>query len=69
VAEKPDYRGMTVNERLFAAGKLEAFDAAIRTRDRQGAMALLQALDIELAERTVDAILTDPARYGRLNPP
>src|SRR5262245_38627277 len=40
--ERPDFGGMTVNERLFTAGLLEQFDAAIDAGDRQRAMELLE---------------------------
>jgi len=35
-SEKPNYMGMTVNERLFAAGLLDEFDDAARARDARG---------------------------------
>jgi|HubBroStandDraft_6_1064221.scaffolds.fasta_scaffold42220_5 hypothetical protein len=31
---KPDFRGMTTNERLFAVGLMDKFDSAARKRDR-----------------------------------
>jgi hypothetical protein len=63
--EKPDYSGMTVNERLFVAGTLEEFDVAIRKGEREFAVALLRAVDLETAEQTVDAIL--PIRPGMVD--
>jgi hypothetical protein len=61
-----DYRGMTVNERLVAAGLLNAFDAAARSRNKSNMIdILLQVqLDANQAEETVKAILNDPAKYG-----
>ena len=60
---------MTVNERLFAAGKLNRFDLAIRLGWRWWAIKILRSVDLETPERTVDAILADPTRYGRNQPP
>ena len=62
------YAGMTVNERLFAAGKLNLFDFAIRLGWRGWAIRILRSVDLETPERTVDAILADPTRYGRKQP-
>ena len=62
----PDYSGMTLNERLFAAGKLEEFEEAIRLGERSRAIAILQSVDVDVPERTVDAVLADPTRYGPL---
>ena len=62
--DKANYSSMTVNERLFNAGTLSAFDDAIRRKDRDAAIALLEAVDVEAADRTVDAVLADPLRYG-----
>ena len=55
---------MTVNERLFAAGLLDDFDAAAAARDKAGPRSLLAAVhvpdpDIEAIVRTV---LSRPAR-------
>ncbi len=49
---------MTVNERLFAAGFLDDFDAAAAARDTTGLRSLLAAVhvperDIEVIVRTV----------------
>ena len=59
-----DFRGMTVNERLFAAGRLEAFDAAAARRDREATRRLLEGLDLSDAniDAIVDAVL--PPRVG-----
>jgi hypothetical protein len=64
--EHPNYAGMTVNERLFAAGTLEQFDKAARTADRDTMLRLLVQVDIAEADarKTVDTILLNPARYG-----
>lgn len=58
--------GMTVNERLFARGLLDQFDAAARRRDRDAMRHLLR--EVELSEvdacGCVDAILANPSRFG-----
>jgi hypothetical protein len=57
-----DYRGMTVNERLVAAGLLDAFDAAGRNRNKSKMVAILLQVQMspDQAEKTVSAILSDP---------
>jgi len=65
MSDPSPYAGMTVNERLFAAGKLDRFDLAIRLGWRWWAIRILRSVDLETPERTVDAILADPTRYGR----
>jgi hypothetical protein len=42
-----DYSSMTINERLFVAGRLEEFDDAIQRGDRAAAAAILTALGVE----------------------
>jgi hypothetical protein len=61
----PEYAGMTTNERLFAAGLLEAFDEAARRRDREEMMRLLIEVELEPADaaRTVEFIIADPRKY------
>lgn len=63
---RPNYSGMTVNERLFAARLLDDWDSAIMARDRQRAIELLGDVDMgeTSAARTVDTILTNPSKYG-----
>lgn len=65
-ARNPDFGGMTVNERLIAAGLLWQFDAAIDTGDRQGAVELLLqvAMSKSGAAATVEAVLANPTTYG-----
>jgi hypothetical protein len=62
--DKPDYIGMTVNERLFAAGLLEKFDDAARARDSARMIALLTQVEVADPDRSVSAILNDPGKYG-----
>lgn len=59
-----NYAGMTVNERLFVAGLLEEFDAAINARDREAAVELLRRVQLDHGEWTVDAVIADPGKYG-----
>ena len=63
--DKPDYSGMTVNERLFAAGLLDAWDEAVRGRNRSRMIEVL--LEVGLAhdaEPISDAVLANPKFYG-----
>ena len=65
MTDKPNYHGMTVNERLFSAGLLEAWDAAVKSANRDRMIELL--LEVELcgqAERITDAVLANPSFYG-----
>ena len=60
------FKGMTTNERLCEAGLLEAFDAAIRRRDRVAAEAILEQVELPHpeAEAIVRAVLKNPKFYG-----
>ena len=62
----PKYRGMTVNERLYEAGLIGAFDTAVRRRRRADIIEVLLQVELspEQAAETTDAILKDPRRYG-----
>ena len=62
---RPDYSAMTVNERLFVAGLLEAWGSAIRAGDRRAAVDVLGQVDLaDQAESIVDTTLADPEKYG-----
>jgi hypothetical protein len=65
-AQRPDFGGMTVNERLVTAGLLGQFDAAIDSGDRQRALELLKqvAMSEDSAATTVEAVLANPSKYG-----
>lgn len=67
-AEKPPegrYAAMTVNERLHAAGLIDRFDAAARTRNREEMIALLALVELaDQADWIADTILGDPSKYG-----
>jgi hypothetical protein len=61
----PDFRGMTTNERLAAAGLLESFDAAVRMQDRDRMIELLRRTDLgDEAIAIAETILANPERYG-----
>ena len=62
--DRSRYEGMTVNERLFDAGLMDAFDAAARARDRAAMIRLLIDVDVEDAAWSADTILQRPERYG-----
>jgi len=62
---KPDYSGMTVNERLFSAGLMADWDGAAQSRNRKRMVELLTKVDLEdEADQIVDTILSNPQRYG-----
>lgn len=59
------YDGMSVNERLFSAGLIDAFDKAAKTRNRNDMIGILGQVELlDEAESIVDAILASPVRYG-----
>lgn len=58
------YAGMTVNERLFVAGRMEAFDTAVRARDHTEMVRILAEVEVEDAGRSADIILRNAAQYG-----
>ena len=66
----PDYSGMTVNERLFNAGTLDAFDDAVRLGDREPAIDLPVAVHVETPESSVDdSGRSDEKRASAAAPP
>ena len=62
--EEHDYGGMTVNERLFAAGLLDEFDDAARACDRARMIALLSQVEVADPDRSGHTILSNPSKYG-----
>ncbi|MDR3412988.1 MAG: hypothetical protein P4L87_18895 [Formivibrio sp.] len=59
------YGGMTVNERLYDAGIMDAWDIAAVSRDRDRMIELLGIVELsEQAESITDKLLADPKRYG-----
>ena len=49
------YDGMTVNERLFVAEKIDEFDKAVNEKDRIKVISILQS--VELTEFSIYPIL------------
>ena len=49
------YDGMTVNERLFVAKKIDEFDKAVNEKDRIKVISILQS--VELTASSIYAIL------------
>ena len=64
VTNMSPYAGMTVNERLFDAGLMEAFGNAMQARDRAEMIRLLAKVDVADAIRSVDEMLRNPTHYG-----
>ena len=64
MAEERSYFGMTVNERLVLSGLIEAWDAAVRDRDRATMIAVLEAVHLGNPGDIADRVLADPANYG-----
>jgi hypothetical protein len=65
-SSRPNYSGMTINERLFVAGLLEDFDSAVGAGDCKAAIDVLHKIDLDerQAGQTVDAVLAEPSKYG-----
>jgi hypothetical protein len=61
-----DFSGMTVNERLYAAGLMNEFDAALRAKDRARVISVLErvALSKEDAAFSADTILGNSRRHA-----
>ena len=55
----PDYRGMTINERLSKAGLFDRWDQAVRDADRRAMVSLLESVDMTSHEAvwTADEVL------------
>lgn len=67
MTDHPTYhRGMTVNEALWAAGLMDAFDAAARKRDRDSLVSILirAGFTADQANETTTALLRNPKMYG-----
>ncbi|MBA6381289.1 MULTISPECIES: hypothetical protein [unclassified Colwellia] len=58
--------GMTVNERLFALKKMDSFDQAIVSGNKEVAIKILEACELsnETAKSTITEILKSPKRFG-----
>jgi len=61
-----DLKGMTVNERLFALSKMDSFDQAIVSGNKEVAIKILEACELpnETAISTVKEILKNPKKFG-----
>lgn len=62
--DEPSVGGLTVNERLFNAGLLDQWDAAVRRRDRNEMIALLEQVKVTAPHVTADTVLANPRAYG-----
>jgi hypothetical protein len=60
MAEKPDYKAMTLNERLFESGLTREFDQARLNWDRAKIVEILKALEVDDVEWTANAIVGPP---------
>lgn len=49
------YAGMTVNERLYVSGLMDAFDEAVEKKNTEKVRAILEK--VELAEESIKPIL------------
>ena len=60
------YSGMTVNERLFEAGLMSAFDQAARARNKTKMVEILKKVELTDAQanETSVAIINSPSMYG-----
>ncbi|MDN3653414.1 hypothetical protein QWY77_11740 [Thalassotalea ponticola] len=59
-------KGMTINERLFVMNKINNFNSAIRQKNIEEAIAILEQCELSLdaAKDSVAAILRNPKKYG-----
>ncbi len=57
MAEEPNYKAMTLNERLFESGLISEFDRARLSWDRAKIIEILKAVDVDDVERTANAIV------------
>ena len=49
------YAGMTVNERLYVSGLLDAFDEAVSKKNTKGVISILK--EVELTDANIKPIL------------
>jgi len=63
-----NFSAMTVNERLFTAGHMDAFGKAIIAHDKTEAIRILRQIELSVteAESIVGAIEKNPRKYGYL---
>jgi hypothetical protein len=64
--DKPDYSGMTLNERLFAAGLMKRFDRAAKDRDGEEMVRILMQVSLSETDArwSTKTILGNPEKYG-----
>jgi hypothetical protein len=55
---------MTVNERLTSVGLMDRWDAAVRDRDREEMLRIMEQVEVANPAFTVDTILSNPKKYG-----
>jgi hypothetical protein len=60
---KAKYSGMTVNERLYASGKIAAFDKAVAEKDVTKVTSILQ--EVEADELSIRSILEELSLIGK----
>ena len=65
MSDPSQYAGMTVNERLFTAGLLDAYDAAKKAKDRAEMVRLLTEVDLDNAAWSADTSLGRSENHGR----
>lgn len=56
---------MTVNERLFVLGLMEAWDDAVARRDRPAMLGLMREAEVSGGHWTVDSVLSKADRPSR----
>jgi hypothetical protein len=59
-----DYRGMTTNDRVFAANLFEEYERAARKRDRTKKIELLSRVDLEMSEVCVRDFCEDEIAFA-----
>jgi hypothetical protein len=56
-----DYKSMSVNERLFAAGLMDAYDEAVASQDLRAVNAVLRRVGLRQDEAKMNWTITDNA--------
>ena len=59
------YAGMTIGERLYAAGLFEPFCAAVTKRDRQKMFEFLSTIRVSDPGKTIELCLLNPHGWAR----
>jgi hypothetical protein len=58
------YKGMTVNERLYASNLIDEFDRAVKKKDVATIVSILE--EVELDERSIIPVLENLELYGEI---